>query len=277
MPSPSPTQSSALEDDGDTASQQLLSDESIILPTEHVRKRPSSHLHSNSDVPDLKRPKSSNGLDSPLMLLPPKIRVKILCCLLCSDEALNIACSGKFMYDVYHHRKRHYDDYDCSNRAIRESRKHFPEQSHSVYPAILRVNRALYNKGKTVLYEKNTLSIRIHDRKEEHGCGSKDCRITVLDHSNATRSREINSGHADRRPSAAPQSFYNFDIHIMAYKGFHRLRLKQTLQELVMNMNQKYPSCKPRKLTLMYEEDPEPAVTCDRCHMQLPSCGLFKA
>ena len=215
-----------------------------------------SDLLRDSEIVELDRTESQ--VDRPtLMTLAAEIRVKILAYLLLSDQPLQIYCPSYFICSGTRH--RHLND-----RSI-----HKPEQSYSLYPEILRVNRCLYGEGKAVLYGKNTMSIRVLSRNQMEARPRDEILVTMLDHANVLQTEE-NRRHHDSRPLAPPEAFHNFHIFIQLEQNHHPGRLKSTLLELVMNLNRYFPSGKPRALMLRFHQ--LRGGFCDACDLDIEKC-----
>lgn len=210
----------------------------------------------------------NHDADSQLMQLPSEIRTKILSFLLCSDSPLQISCSTEFTcharMEGHHHAKR-----------------------YRLFPAILRVNRKLRSEGIAVMYDNNVLSIRANFESANlllHRIHSTYATVSMFDH--VAFLSEIGFDRPIRMwPLWPPQRlFRNFHIHVKLQPNIHPLRVKATLQELVMTLNQEYPCTKPRTVILICEEEilnlctrprPNPLDVCEDSEA-CSDCKAFK-
>lgn len=207
-----------------------ISPDSIPPTPTAPQKRSFSDQHNASDGPDLKRLKGQANLASSLMSLPSEIRVKILHELLFSERPLEISCEQRFTCQYYEHHEYH------------GRPKHKATQRYRLYPEILRVNKSLYEEGRSVLYEKNVVGVRILARNSDNGLSPYgELQVTMLDHSSVLIPEEGRQPYQGSGPFVPPDDFYNFHVHIKVEPQHNAERLELTLREVVMNLNQYFP------------------------------------
>jgi hypothetical protein len=159
---------------------------------------------------------------SDLLSLPVEVRARILCYLLSSCQPLIIWLS--------------------TTRGGDER----TDPNYQFSPEVLRVNRQLYSEGKAILYD-NTLTIQLTVGYYGGRIDPPEVRMTTLRHYREPRELIWGENSHFRESMAL---FRKFHITILLGETFHKLRTKQAVQQLVMNLNEKCLLSKPRTLML---------------------------
>lgn len=164
-----------------------------------------------------------------LLDLPVEIRSIILSYLLCQEKTLHSDRSG-------HHRPS-YDKNGRHHWLLKSSGRFYNFQFH---PAVLRVNRQLYEEGRPLLYYDNFIDIEVHPYS-----------ICVFDHDHNIDGRQ---GSSEYKASVRfLERFPSLSIKIVLTKRGFRSDLKYKVNELVSIINEHTPaSLPPRNLSIEF-------------------------